>query len=425
MANYGSLLINGRLIRSIREHEYLDWFFHLIFHATDVIIYEEISGEIKEEKHVLSAPSFVIMDRMSILGYTESQMREDFAAFRQEKIDDLTFHIEEDFTIDVDSYARERRFWKRYQLDDFIKRVAKLVHNPGWKIRSVPFEKIYSNIDNYIMDEPFDLLDRLPFNSELSALRAFLMVVDPETPLIFDYTELYDCGAVTDEDVVSYNSDKPKIIILTEGSSDIAVLKSALNLLFPHLEEIYSFFDFESFNAQGGSGSLVNMVKSFAGAGITNNVIALFDNDTAAREAQMSLKDLTLPKRIKLVNCPHVTFAEHYPTLGPTGLNYMDINGLACSIELYLGEDVLKDEKGDFLPILWKGYSPKIQAYQGEIMCKKDIQGRFFQKLSASREDTTFLNTADWRGLIAIFEMIFDSFNDGKNHYRSILTPIS
>jgi hypothetical protein len=420
MANYGSLLINGRLLRTTHE----DWFFHLIFHAGDAKIYEEINGEIREEKHLLSAPARFIMERMSVLGYTESQMREDFAAFRQEKIDDLTFHIEEDFTIDVDTYVKERRFWKKHQLEDFLKSVSKLVHDPKWKIRSVPFEKVYSNIDNYILDEPFDLLDRLPFNSEMSALRAFLMSVEPETPLVFDYTELYDGGELTDEDVLSYNSDKPKIIILTEGSSDIAILKSGLNLLYPHLEEIYSFFDFESFNAQGGSGSLVNMVKSFAGAGVNNNVIALFDNDTAAREAQTSLKDLTFPARIKLVNCPHIAFAEDYPTLGPTGLNNMNINGLACSIELYLGEDVLKDEKSNFLPILWKGYSTKMEAYQGEIMSKKEIQSRFFQKLSASRKDQTFMNAADWRGLISIFEMIFDSFNSQKNHYRSTLTKV-
>ena len=43
------------------------------------------------------------------------------------------------------------------------------------------------------------------------------------------------------------------------------------------------FMDFEGVRIGGGAGSLVNIVKAFAGAGIVNRTVALFDNDTAAR----------------------------------------------------------------------------------------------------------------------------------------------
>lgn len=273
------------------------------------------------------------------------------------------------------------------------------------------------------MEHNFDLLGALPFYDDLFSVRAFLTVVDPRTELVLDYTELYDGGIFSDNDIKTIVGIKDRIIILTEGSSDIEVLKSSLELLYPHLYEHYSFFDFESFNAQGGSGNLVNMIKSFAGAGINNKIIALFDNDTAARESQANLKDLLLPNHIKILNCPHLTFAEHYPTLGPTGSLKMNINGLACSIELYLGEDILKNSNGDFLDIHWKGYSSKMNTYQGEISSKRDIQERFFKKLADSKSDSSVLTKSDWSGLISIYEMIFDCFNDRKNEYQSVLTP--
>ena len=56
------------------------------------------------------------------------------------------------------------------------------------------------------------------------------------------------------------------------------------------LEGYYSFLDLNRHEPQGGAGHLVSVVKAFAGAGITNLIIALFDNDTAAREAVRALR---------------------------------------------------------------------------------------------------------------------------------------
>jgi hypothetical protein len=51
----------------------------------------------------------------------------------------------------------------------------------------------------------------------------------------------------------------------------------------------------------------------------------------------------------------------------------MDVNRLACSLEMYLGEDVLRMKTGDLMPVQWKGYMSGIQAYQGEILDKTDV----------------------------------------------------
>jgi hypothetical protein len=169
--------------------------------------------------------------------------------------------------------------------------------------------------------------------------------------------------------------------------------------------------EFAEFRVLGGAGALANLVKSFAGAGIVNRVIAIFDNDAAASAAVKSLEKITLPRHIVLLRLPHFEFLSAYPTLGPTGPSTMDINGMAASIELYLGEDVLRDKRGILSPVQWTGYEGLVGAYQGEILSKADIQERFIRKIERARADRDFLSAADWTGIRHILTAIFSAFH--------------
>ena len=201
-----------------------------------------------------------------------------------------------------------------------------------------------------------------------------------------------------------------KIIILTEGSSDILILNESLKLLYPHLVDYYYFMDFHTSNASGSTGSLVNTIKSFIGAGINNKVIALFDNDTAAREAIESLNGINVPKNIAILRLPEIELANNYPTIGPSGTSSLNINGLAGSIELYLGKDIIFDN-GNFIPIQWKGYSQRIKAYQGEILLKKEVQKKFEKFIKECKQDKNLIHKKDWWGIKLIFEKIFHAFD--------------
>ena len=75
------------------------------------------------------------------------------------------------------------------------------------------------------------------------------------------------------------------------------------------------------------------MLKSFAGAGIANRIVLLLDNDTAARDAVRALRGAKLLDHYSVLHYPDIELARSYPTLGPTGLSEMDVNGLAGSIE--------------------------------------------------------------------------------------------
>jgi hypothetical protein len=153
----------------------------------------------------------------------------------------------------------------------------------------------------------------------------------------------------------------------------------------------------------------VAIVKAFAAAGITNRVIALFDNDTAARGARCAVNASSLPLNIAVLHYPDIAELRHHPTLGPSGLSKMDINGLAASIELYLGEDVLS-ESGAPIPMQWKGFSEALGKYQGEVMHKTRLHAAFQRKVKRCRSDKAAMNAADWVGLRAILQAVFSAF---------------
>jgi hypothetical protein len=238
--------------------------------------------------------------------------------------------------------------------------------------------------------------------------------------LVYDLTDLYFGGWIdtTDnlvanaEEVISEGFDiSRRIIVLTEGNSDKWILERSIKLLYPHLTDYFHFLDFEGARVGGGAGSLANIVKAFAGAGIVNRIIALFDHDTIGETAINTLKSIAIPDNIVVLQYPSLLLANNYPTIGPTGLFSMNVNGLAGSIELYLGTDVLTDSNGDLPPIQWRGYDAKLRKYQGEIMNKAAILESFDAKLSICEADLSKIKEYDWEGIIRIFTEMRRAFH--------------
>jgi hypothetical protein len=263
------------------------------------------------------------------------------------------------------------------------------------------------------------------------ALRLALEVCSDQEELTYDVTDLILSEYFSkDEDFVSYALDlssfdyssSGKTIILTEGRSDTWIISESLNLLYPHLSDYFTFMDFEGARVGGSVGSLANIVKAFMGAGIVNKVIAIFDNDTAAEVAIRTLRNLRLPANMRVLRLPDLAVLQEYPTIGPSGSFVMNVNGVAASIELYFGVDVLRDEAGTLAPVQWTGYDASVGKYQGEVLFKDQVQERFKRRLDACRRDRQLLNQTDWTGLRAILSDIFAAFHDldGKQICSSV-----
>ena len=76
----------------------------------------------------------------------------------------------------------------------------------------------------------------------------------------------------------------------------------------------------------------------------------------------------------------------------------MDVNGLAGSLEIYLGKDVLESKEGYFIPVQWTAYSRRIKAYQGEVIDKQNIHERFRRKLQACESNPDLIDSMIGKG---------------------------
>ena len=254
----------------------------------------------------------------------------------------------------------------------------------------------------------------------LSALRIMVENAPTDMDVAYDLTHLEgggwidaDAGPADLMDNLLYDEAWliERVIVLTEGSSDRWILERALALLYPHLADYFRFFDHSTTKAGGGAGQLANLVRSFVALDVRQRVIAVFDNDTAGREAVSTLPLDSLPANIAVLHYPDCDIGKDYPTLGPQGHSRMNVNGLAGGIELYLGSDVLVDERGELSPVQWTSYSRKLATYQGEVLGKREIQERFLEKLRRSEAKPEEIERADWEGIRDILDALRSTFH--------------
>ena len=245
--------------------------------------------------------------------------------------------------------------------------------------------------------------------------------VSDDEELVYDMSDIAEMDYGEDiDDFVEYaemliNEDfllVQRVIVLTEGVTDRKFLERSLGLLYPHLVDYFHFFDFASHRVGGGAGELANLVRAFAAADVKHRILALFDNDTAAKSALSKLQLDALPRNITVRQYPDLKIARHYPTLGPSGETAMDVNGLAGGLELYFGEDVLARTGAQLVPVQWRGYEQGVGAYQGEILDKPGIQTAFEAKLKDCEDNPDRLDAYDWSGIRAILEMMRSAFHD-------------
>lgn len=233
-----------------------------------------------------------------------------------------------------------------------------------------------------------------------SHLYSILSVLPDNEIVEYDLTDVINGGWV--EISQAKFVDFEKIIILTEGKSDIEFISHSIEKLFPHLKDYYHFIDFDEYKVESSASALVKLVLSFAAANVKHPIIALFDNDTAGLKEMKKLTSKAVPSNIKILKYPDIVLANKYPTVGPTGNKKMNVNGYACSIEMYFGIDVLTRDN-ELVPIQWRGYDEKEKKYQGEIADKNYVQEKFRQKLKRS-------TMSESKELIELLNGIFNAY---------------
>jgi hypothetical protein len=356
----------------------------------------------------------VIKERLRVMGFTLSRTKAEWHECRDRHVTYLRELAQDNPSL----FNAEIELLSESTFDDFLNSFREILSSGIHRIHIKERQPNESALTRYVLSEGEDFYWGFPCQDLRSFFRALLEVVPDSSFVSQELTDLVSGGYYEIDTPVThvalealkgdYSINSP-IVVLTEGPTDTEVIRSSFEVLFPHLIGYYSFMDL-AVKAPGGADSLVHVVKSFAGAGIENRVIAVFDNDAAGHSAANLLSKIRLPRTIHVLTCPSTALARSYPTDGPNGLVVQDINGAACSIELYFGRDIL-ERSGQLVPVKWRGFNESVKRYQGEIQFKDSLKSAFLAKVNAARSDSTVLDQQDWSDMRLLLETIIDTFN--------------
>jgi hypothetical protein len=359
-----------------------------------------------------SATANVVRDRLAIMGFTLSNTQIEFDLMKAAHLGDIR-RLNEGSGLWTDEIA----LLEKSSFADFLAAFDEIQTSQIHPVHFLDKNPDASRLAALIIRNRDETAWGFPCRDIRFLIRALIEIVPLTSMVIQDITDVVGAGyyeetdQVCDASLMELKGDysiNSRIILLTEGPTDKDVLKEALELLFPHLADYYSFMDL-AVRAPGGAGSLVHVVKSFAGAGIENRTIALFDNDAAGHSAASLLENIPLPHNIRVMTYPDIGLACQYPTSGPSGITIQDINGSACSIELYFGRDVLARD-GGLTRVKWKGFEDRVQRYQGEIEEKDSLKMAFLQKVKSAKSSGVQPPPGDWDEMRELLGAIFDAF---------------
>lgn len=353
-----------------------------------------------------------VTDRLDVMGITLERCREVYEINRREEISTLEEGVQDDPTLassaheldvlrglDFDRYREALRDAMRRGLHDYDDLPTDLADETRYALEAFD-------------ERPFGF-----FEDPRELIRVACSIALPDDEVTQDVGGLISSGWIEVNDRVAESSlnaitqdhptNSPQILI-TEGSTDIEILKSSFELLFPHLVGYFTFFDFAGSKAMGGASQVIATMKAFAAARVSNRVIAVLDNDTAAHDAARAIAGVVLPKTMRLLHYPNLPMLRTYPTLGPAGLQHLDVNNAAGSLELYVGADILCPSEAKF-PVQWRGYVASLKRYQGEVMGKERIMAAWTEKVRVARSSSD-ISSMDFSGVAAVWETILRAF---------------
>ncbi len=336
----------------------------------------------------------LVRDRLDLMGFTQERYRSQLRRFRTEIAESIKRELE--FAPRSSIRLRRKLLVIEHSCDmRWLEAELSLVHRQWQHRYHFPFR--VSVLEECLVGGDWtnpSVIDS-PFEDERDFLRACIDLSDDTDLVAFDFTSALDEFDLSQEtrfiEQAFDNLRVParaieQILVVAEGKSDSLLLKRGISRLYPHLEHIFSFLDHLAFRGPGGIGHLGLLIRSLAGLGFANRLIAVFDNDAAGTAEAGRLRKNQLPPNFRIVTLPSLEDGRNYPTVGPSGNNFEDINGKACSLEMYCGYRALRKPSGDLPQVRWTSYERSIEKYQGEVEDKVGVQERFIEQLDSSTD---------------------------------------
>lgn len=220
-------------------------------------------------------------------------------------------------------------------------------------------------------------------------VQLWLLSTNPENhelPLEWHTGDIVKNGWTTDLELFSSWSNAQSFLIITEGSSDTFIIKEAISLLRPDIQDFFKYIDMKEHYPFTGTGNLFNFYQGLAKIGITNRCLVIFDNDTEGVDKHNKCLAISSPKNLSTTTLPYLVEFSEIEAIGPSGISKADINGTAVAIECFLD---LSYRSSKPPKIRWTNFNNSMEQYQG-VLEDKDFYIRQFKHALTHPSDYDF-----------------------------------
>jgi hypothetical protein len=322
------------------------------------------ADNIIEEKEAYARPLRQVVPRLELLGYSLESIRKTHIRYAEEHLDTddptATFErISQALSrVDLDQASAYETSPEEWPLPSPLLTLLRCASLDGDGVAT----------DALLLEyvQPFDPYAILRLLAENPA--------NAERLVIWRIADVVSGGWAIREALVP--QPQRRYLIITEGSSDSAILQKALEILQSDVADFFYFVDMHENYPFTGSGNLFNFVQGLAKIGVGNLIVALFDNDQVGSNDYNRTMQLRLPSNIGPMKLPDVEEFERFLTVGPTGAHQASINGTGAAIECYLDLHYGSAEE----PVVrWHSYDSRSGRYQGVLENKTAYAKRFLQ----------------------------------------------
>ncbi|MEY9148930.1 HEPN/Toprim-associated domain-containing protein [Bradyrhizobium elkanii] len=318
---------------------------------------------ITEMKDGLSKPLSQVIDRITLLGHTRAVCEKEFAALAEFNGFDAASFTFDDLrealsTLDVTAlspnYGEGGEDFGKFFRREILPRLNLKQGGPD----PMGLSGVAQGMENLTSYTILHLLADNPTAQKLNVQWAF--------------NDVEDGGWAKRDDFVRPLDQTNRFLLVTEGSSDAAILRKAFALLKPHIADFFDFVDMEEGYPFSGTGNVFRFIQGLISIRVLNSVIVIYDNDAEGRANYERTLSLNVPDNMAILKLPDRPEFARFPTQGPNGDGEANINGRAAAIECFL--DLPSDAR-----VRWSSYVSKVDAYQGELIDKERYAREFIK----------------------------------------------
>ena len=354
---------------------------------TDYDYFDESDEDLIKCEMAFSRSLKEILPRLELLGFTLGTTKLEYEKLLLE----LEYEIsEEELSQKMDYMTFEEfvQFVTQYPIIDLDDKFVSSIGEEGevkirgrfnnnGNIKRIPFPSDYEFDSSYSEASYFGNL--IAFLHPYSVLRTLAENKDNlDIDVIWHYGLLVENGWAKQEEFISNAKRHEKFCIVTEGRSDARILKHALSLLKPQVEDFFTFINVGHNYPFYGVGDLFNFTKGLVAVDVHNNMVFLFDNDAVGYESYKKCINIRLPNNFCVAILPELDQFRNFPIQekNQKNISYGDINFSAAAIECYLDLKSVNDEP----LVIIKSYVKNIDKYHGSLLHKNKYEEEFLKQ---------------------------------------------